>query len=241
MSIVAANWKMNGVKLVDSFALVRKVTDFVKKNKPACDVVIFPPFTMLGFIKEELYESGLKLGAQDCHFADNGAYTGDISSAMIKELGCEYVIVGHSERRSYHSETNDIICKKAESAHKHGIKTIICVGESIEERKKGKVLKILKKQVTESLPSGTNSDNTIIAYEPIWAIGTGVIPKSEEIAEAHEYINKLSGLKVIYGGSVKAANAKDLSVIKGVEGMLVGGASLDANEFCNIIGVYVNG
>ena len=189
----------------------------------------------------------IKVGGQDCHWSPSGAHTGDVSAEMMKEAGCSAVIVGHSERRTNHGESDETVRKKAEACHRAGLAAIICVGETLEERKSGKTLEVVKRQLAGSVPQGSTAANTVIAYEPVWAIGTGLTPTTAEVAEVHAMIRKeLSvlmagegpGTRILYGGSVKPSNAAELMSQPHVNGALVGGASLKAADFLGIIKVY---
>ena len=205
-------------------------------------VALFPPATSLETVAFCLLRTDILLGAQDCSAEAEGAFTGDISAAQFKDVGCRYVIVGHSERRTQHGETDALVKRKAAAAMKAGLIPVICVGESLAERKSGKHLEAIAAQVKKSLPSLEHSDTYLIAYEPVWAIGTGKTPTLAEISEAHKTIASLltyatSGARtpIVYGGSVKAAGAREILGSDCVDGVLVGGASLNAAEFCAII------
>ncbi len=241
--LIAGNWKMNG-GLSDSRALVRAVCDGLD-DALSCDVLICPPFPLLGAISEMLAGQKVRVGAQDCHPADAGAHTGDVSAVLLAELGCSAVIVGHSERRADHGEGNALIRDKAAAAHRAGLTAIVCVGETLDERDGGRTAEVVVGQVDGSLPDGWSAENTVIAYEPVWAIGTGRTPEIGDIAAVHGEIRDALGARsseamaeatrILYGGSVKAANASDIMAIDQVDGGLVGGASLDAKEFLAII------
>ena len=246
--LVAGNWKMNGT--LASLAEVDALKEKLAGVNPACDVMICPPFTLLFPMGERLNDSSIAMGAQDCHWEEKGAHTGDIAAEMIAETGATAVIVGHSERRTDHHETDEIVQKKAAAAHRAGLIAIICIGETIDERKAGRTLDVLSTQIAGSLPEGCNAANTIIAYEPVWAIGTGLTPTPEEVAEAHAHIRKelaakvggeeeAARVRILYGGSVKPNNAKELMAVENVNGALVGGASLKADDFFGIISAYL--
>lgn len=213
----------------------------VAASQSRVSVVLCPPFTLLNLLAEQLSHSPVSLGAQDCHTDASGAFTGEISAEMLKDVGCDYVIVGHSERRQYYHEDNALVKNKAEAAHRAGLVAVICVGETLQQREEGNTLSCLTEQLQASLPSGANPANTVIAYEPVWAIGTGKIPTSQEIAEVHQHILSLLAPKandafhVLYGGSVKPNNADGILRTPGVDGLLVGGASLDASAFGQIL------
>ncbi len=208
---------------------------------------VFPPFTSLHIVASELIASKIALGAQDCSNEIGGAFTGDISTLMLAEAGCKYVIVGHSERRAQHNESSELVKHKAEAAISAGLIPVICVGENIGERESGTYLQAITKQTKDSLPSLAHSSKFIIAYEPVWAIGSGKTPSLAEITEVHKTIASLLSYDtsvakhdavktaIVYGGSVKPENAREILASEGVDGVLVGGASLKAEEFCKII------
>jgi len=237
-----ANWKMNGQK--DSYKLVKSISNYCQKMKrKTSKVVICPPFTLLSeFTKKE---KNIKFGGQDCHCKSEGAYTGSISANMLKSINCQYVILGHSERRMYQKETSQELNLKIQSAIKSNLTVIYCIGEKLEEIKKRNI--ILKKQLS-SLPKKINPKKIIIAYEPVWAIGTGKVPSPNDINKIHEKIRHiLSNLvslrfskhvSILYGGSVNAVNSVDILNLDHVDGALVGGASLKSKEFCKIIDSY---
>lgn len=208
------------------------------------EVAVFPPFTDLSLVSNGLKGSNIKLGAQDCSTEpEHGAFTGEISAEMLKEYGCSYVIVGHSERRARHTETDEIVKRKALSALKSGLKPVICVGENLQQRESGHYLDVISTQIKNSLPSLAHSSDYLIAYEPVWAIGTGKIATIQEIVEVHKTIASLlyrdtsvaGKTAVLYGGSVKSTGAREIMGAQGVDGVLVGGASLNADEFGKII------
>jgi len=243
--LVAGNWKMNGglAMLKEPRLLAGMLTD----AKLRCDVMVCPPAILVQQIKAILKGSRIKLGGQDCHWEASGAHTGDISAEMLKEAGCSAVIAGHSERRANHGETDEMVAKKARAAHRAGLTAIICIGETLDERKAGKTLDVVSRQLQGSLPQGATADNTVIAYEPVWAIGTGLTPTTAEVAEVHSHIRadlaKLVGeegaaVRILYGGSVKPSNAAELLSAANVNGALVGGASLKAADFIGIIKAY---
>jgi triosephosphate isomerase len=226
--LIVANWKMNCLK-----AQAERLLNQIKQNLAGKnEIVICPPFTLLDFTEKSLFGSNIKLGAQNCSDNENGAFTGEISVEMLADLNVEYVILGHSERRTYNNESNEVVKKKAETAIKHNIKPIICIGESLDERKAGKTKDVVLQQIKNSLP---DSNNFVIAYEPIWAIGSGLTPSLDEIKEIHDFIaiNK-PNIKILYGGSVNENNCHEIAKVDNVSGFLVGGASLVADKF-NII------
>lgn len=230
MKFIAGNWKMNG-----SAAALKNMTSALRDIDTKNTVVLCVPFTMLTHDTD-----GVALGAQDVSAHDHGAYTGEVSAQMLKDAGARYVIVGHSERRQYHGETNDIVRDKAAAAIEAGLTPIICVGETMDEKQAGKTMAIIESGVRESVPTDANG-KIVIAYEPRWAIGAGLTPTAAEIAEAHTLIAKtlesmgLAGTPVLYGASVKGSNAAEIMSIPNVDGVLVGGASLKPDDFIPII------
>lgn len=241
--LIAGNWKMNCLQ-EEGIALAKAVAAQVKAEKFDCDFLICPPFTLLGQIKKCLRGTKIALGAQDVHFAEKGAHTGDISPLMLTDLGCKYTIIGHSERRVDHSESNELICKKAVAAHNAGLNTVICIGESGAERDAGKTIKVCQTEINGSVPADSTAQNTVIAYEPIWAIGTGKTPTAADVEEVHAAIRQAlakklgkataNKMRILYGGSVKPSNAAELLSLPDVDGALIGGASLKADDFINI-------
>lgn len=230
MKIIAGNWKMNGTRA----ALVNMI-GALKNIETANRVILCVPYTMLCHDSDRVF-----LGAQDCSAHDKGAYTGEVSAQMIAETGTKYVIVGHSERRQYHNETNDIVRHKAAAALGAGLTPIICVGETMAEKQAGKTMEIIESGVRESIPENTDQE-IIVAYEPRWAIGAGLTPSNDEIAQAHTLIANtlesmgLGGTPILYGASVKGNNAAEIMSIDNVDGVLVGGASLKPDDFIPII------
>jgi triosephosphate isomerase len=235
--LIAGNWKMNGVR-ADGIALATRLKERAAGAKLRCDVLLCPPFTLLREIAGVVAGSPLALGAQDCSPHAPGAHTGDIAAAMLRDAGCAYVILGHSERRTNHGETDAQVRAKASAAQNAGLTPIVCVGETEAERDKGQTFDVITRQVEGSLPGGAD---VVIAYEPVWAIGTGRTPNAADIAAAHRRIaeaarSKATGpVKVLYGGSVNAANASALLAIPEVNGALVGGASLKPEDFWTIV------
>ena len=245
--LVAGNWKMNGVR--STLGEARKVAEHLDGQGAGAqtDVMICPPYTLLGELATLSSGTRLQVGAQDCHTADNGAHTGDISAPMLADLGVHAVIVGHSERRADHAEMDQTVQLKAAAAQKAGLTAIICVGETEAERKAGKTLDVVRAQLFGSLPDGATASNTIIAYEPVWAIGTGLVPTVDDVAEVHASLRTAletqigaaaGGIRLLYGGSVKPSNAGELMAVENVDGALVGGASLKADDFIGIIDAY---
>lgn len=237
--LIAGNWKMNGL-LGPGRALARDLAIKVRENGRAnCDFLICPPAHLLLPVGEEIAGSDIALGAQDCQGAEDGAHTGDISAAMLADAGCSHVIVGHSERRCDHGETDSRVRAKAEAAVRAGLVPIVCVGETEAQRAGGRTLAVISAQVENSLPA--EPGGLVVAYEPVWAIGTGRTATPEDVAEVHAHIRDLlraclgnetgRAVPILYGGSVKSANAGALLSVADVDGALVGGASLDAAEF----------
>ncbi len=243
--IIAGNWKMNK-NLQESIDLA----NFIKRSLfdiADVEIVICPPFTSLSDVEEVIMDSNIKMGAQDVYWEKEGAFTGEISCSMLKSAGCEYCIVGHSERRLLFGETNETVNKKTKALLREGLKPIVCVGEKLEERKNGRTFSVVKDHVEKSL-SGLTRDQMlkiIIAYEPVWAIGTGLNATKDEAQEVHKYIRSLlkamydeelaKSVRIQYGGSVKPDNIKELISQEDVDGALVGGASLKADSFCAIV------
>ena len=236
--LAAGNWKMNGTQA--SLSEVEAINAALDDTDPA--VVICPSASLL----IPACDMGRKIGigAQDCHMVSSGAHTGDISASQIADTGAKYVIVGHSERRTDHGETNAMIKAKAQAAHEAGLIAIICIGETLTEREAGETLNVLGQQMSGSIPDGATSKNTVIAYEPVWAIGTGLVPTLEQIEEAHHFMRAellttlgadAQNISLLYGGSVKGANADDIFSVADVDGALVGGASLYADDFVQVI------
>jgi triosephosphate isomerase (TIM) len=241
---VAGNWKMNGLR--SSAAEIIRVVQGAGALT-AVDLMVCPPATLLGLFATIVEGSAVRLGAQDCHTESHGAFTGDISAEMLKDAGASAVIVGHSERRTYHKETDADVRAKALAARRAGLCAIVCVGETRAERENGHALAVVRTQLDGSIPDGATAGNLVVAYEPVWAIGSGLTPTPADVAEMHGSIRRLlrlrfadegAGMRILYGGSVKPSNAKELLGVADVDGALVGGASLKADEFLAIAGVY---
>jgi triosephosphate isomerase len=243
--LVAGNWKMNGLK--SSTRLLEEIhAGYAPALKAKVELAVCPPATLVGLCATLSVGSRVAIGGQDCHAKESGAFTGDLSAEMLADAGATYVIVGHSERRQYHGETDADVCAKAAAAHRAGLTAIVCVGETREEREAGKTLAVVRKQLRGSIPAGSNSQNLVVAYEPVWAIGTGLTPTAADVAEVHalirEELRRLVGkgeqakVRVLYGGSVKPSNAAELMTVENVDGALVGGASLVAADFLAIAG-----
>lgn len=237
--LAAGNWKMNGVG-----ASLAEVQDLAARHPtPSCDLLICPPATLLS--RMAAVAGPIAMGGQDCHAAVSGAHTGDISAAMLCDCGASYVIVGHSERRTDHGETDADVRAKAQAAQAAGLVAIICLGETEAQRRSGQALEVVGAQLAGSVPDGATAANTVIAYEPVWAIGTGLVPSEAEITQVHAHVRaKLSarfgpvaadGMRLLYGGSVKPGNAAAIFALPGVDGVLAGGASLKAADFSAII------
>ena len=234
--VVLGNWKMNGLR-ADGLALVGALAD--RAARLTGTLGVFPPTTMLAPVARRLEGSGIMVGGQDCHERASGAFTGSISAAMLKDAGAEAVILGHSERRHGLGETDALVRAKAAAALKAGLRVVICVGETEQEWLDGRTLQRLEAQLRGSLPAGVDAGRLVVAYEPVWAIGTGRTPSVEDIGAVHGRLRALladivgdgSSVPLLYGGSVKAANAADIMAQASVDGALVGGASLDAREF----------
>jgi triosephosphate isomerase len=245
--LVAGNWKMNGMKA--QLAEAEQVRNAISAAAtcPTVDVMICPPATLVLPLAEAVRGSPLLVGAQDCHAAASGAHTGDLSAEMLGDAGAAAVIVGHSERRADHGEQDRTVRAKAQAAHRAGLTAIVCIGETAGERAAGLTLAVVRRQLQGSLPDAASAGNTVIAYEPVWAIGTGLTPRPQDVAEVHAAIRAAlvarfgaqgGGMRILYGGSVKPANARELIGIADVDGALVGGASLKAEDFLAIVGAY---
>ena len=243
--IIAGNWKMNKT-VAEALALVKGLR-LELANMKEVDVVICPPFTALGEVSGAILDSSIRLGAQNMSENKDGAFTGEISAGMLKEFSVRYVILGHSERRQYQKESDELISKKARAAHAASLKPIVCVGETLAEREGNQMEKVLDTQIHGSLAglTGEQMEETIVAYEPVWAIGTGKTATTAQAQEAHAFIRKLlvgmfnetvaRRIRIQYGGSVKPSNARELMEQPDVDGALVGGASLDTRSFSDII------
>ncbi|MEM8570121.1 MAG: triose-phosphate isomerase [Pseudomonadota bacterium] len=236
-SLVAGNWKMNGLKasagMLDALVAAHP--------SPSCDILICPPATLIS----ALAGGAVPIGGQTCHAKETGAHTGDISAEMLADAGATAVILGHSERRADHGETDAMVADKTQAAWRAGLLAIVCVGETEAERDSGDTLARIGSQLAGSIPDGSSAQNLVVAYEPVWAIGTGRVPSLEEIAEVHDFMRKTlsdrfgaetaAGVRLLYGGSVKPSNALEILAIDNVNGALVGGASLKADDFGAIV------
>ncbi|MCJ8521267.1 triosephosphate isomerase [Pseudorhizobium tarimense] len=244
--LVAGNWKMNGTR--SSLDQIKAISEGVKGElAEKVDALLCPPATLLYVATAICTDSPLALGAQDCHQNVSGAHTGDISAEMIADCFGTYVIVGHSERRADHGESDALVRAKTETANAADLTAIICVGETEEERERGETLQVLKRQLEGSIPDGARAERTVVAYEPVWAIGTGLTPSVADVAEAHAFMRRElaarfgaegQAMRILYGGSVKPSNARDLMAVENVDGALIGGASLKAVDFLAIYDVY---
>jgi len=244
-SLVAGNWKMNGSKA--SAAELGRIVEGYRGIESRTDLLVCPPATLLVTFADAARGSGVAIGAQDCHAKPSGAHTGDIAAEMIADAGATAVIVGHSERRTDHGETDAQVRAKALAAWRAGLTAIVCVGETRAEREAGRALEVVAGQLAGSLPDGGTGARLVVAYEPVWAIGTGLTPTPADIAEVHDairsHLRKRFGaegdaIRILYGGSVKPANAAELLNVSNVDGALVGGASLKADDFLGIAGAY---
>ena len=238
--LIAGNWKMNVLaSSLAEIAALKGATDMA-----TCEIVVCPPFTLIEKSAQQTKDSNITVGAQDCHQQTSGAYTGDVSAEMLVDAGARYVILGHSERRVSHHETDAVVASKVLAARKAGLAAIVCVGETRGERDEGRAIEVVGAQLRGSVPAGASSANVAIAYEPIWAIGTGLVPTIEQIEEIHSSIRRTleeslgedgRNVRILYGGSVKPSNAAEIFGVANVDGALVGGASLTAAEFAGII------
>jgi triosephosphate isomerase len=240
--LIAGNWKMNCV-VADARALAADLATKMQAAGPTrFDMLVCPPFPLIPTVVEAVGASGIQVGGQDCHAKEKGAFTGDTSAWMLKSVGCSFAIVGHSERRTYHRETDAEIKAKAEAALAAGLKVIVCIGETLEERDAGKTLDVNRTQLHGSLPDGATAANTVIAYEPVWAIGTGRTATPDQAQEVHamiraELIGRLAdgdAMRILYGGSMNAQNAAELLAKPDIDGGLIGGASLKAGDFWTV-------
>ena len=243
--LVAGNWKMNGLRsgLSELEAICR---GYSAAHKAKADFLICPPATLVAAAAAAA-RNGVFVGGQDCHAKASGAHTGDISAEMLKDAGASYVIVGHSERRAEHAETDQTVRAKAEAAWRADLAAIVCVGERREHREAGKAEAVVAEQLAGSVPDGANPDRLVVAYEPVWAIGTGLTPTPADVAKIHAHIRHLLELRfgaaggatrILYGGSVKPDNARELIIQPDVDGALIGGASLKATDFLGIASAY---
>lgn len=244
MTVIVANWKMN-MNMVSSCILAKQISEFHSKEKMDSTVILCPSFTSLDRVSALTKNSTIKLGAQDCSTEQKGSRTGEVSANMLRECGCEYVIIGHSERRANNGETDIDIRRKVKMANMMGLKVILCVGETEEEKSEMITLETIQRQITTIIPEGMASDDILIAYEPVWAVGTGATPSPSEVSEIGEFCRAIfstrfsfeKDVKFLYGGSVNASNCASILESKFVDGILVGGASLDFDGFSKIIAI----
>jgi triosephosphate isomerase len=238
--LVAGNWKMNGLS-ADGLALAGEIAVRTRAAAPVIEILVCPPATLLAAVVGVVAGSGVKVGGQDCHAEPKGPHTGDISAEMLVDLGCSHVIVGHSERRAGHAESDAVVRDKAKAALRAGLIPIVCVGETRAQRDTGNAAAVVERQIQGSLPEGVGSDRLVVAYEPVWAIGTGLTATAADVAAMHLHIRGVvggtmgGGLRILYGGSVKPENAAELLALEDVDGALVGGASLNADQFWAIV------
>lgn len=239
--LIAGNWKMNGL-VADGVALAKGIA--AKRGAVAalpCQLLVCPPFPLLAPVAAALAGADVALGAQDCHAKPAGAHTGDTAAALLKDVGCSFVILGHSERRADHGETDAQVRAKAEAAHQAGLVAIVCVGETLAQRDSGQAVAINRAQLRASLPDGATADNTVIAYEPVWAIGTGRVATPNQAQEIHAELraelalvlgaDQAAATRILYGGSMKPDNAVQLLALPDVDGGLIGGAALKVDDF----------
>ena len=239
--LAAGNWKMNGTS--DDLATLRALAG--AHPGPACEILICPPATLIDRACAATTNSAVTIGGQDCHAQPGGAHTGDTSAAMLVDAGAQYVLTGHSERRADHGETDADVRAKTSAARQAGLRVIVCLGESLDQREAGTTLDIVATQLAGSVPDGMTADGLVIAYEPVWAIGTGKVPTLAQIGEVHDFIRARlndrfgaetgAAIRLLYGGSVKPGNAADIFAVSNVDGALVGGASLTVADFSPII------
>jgi triosephosphate isomerase len=239
--LIAGNWKMNGLKasIAEFDAMLTGAADVAAK----ADLLVCPPATLVAALADKARGKRIAVGAQDCHANASGAHTGDISAEMLADAGASAIIVGHSERRADHGEDDLMVKQKAEAAWRAGLTAIVCVGETQTQRDAGQTLDILHGQLNLSLPEGSRAGNLVVAYEPVWAIGTGLTPTAKDVEQIHGFIRQLltsrfstegARMRILYGGSVKPSNAAELMAVANVNGALVGGASLKAADFLAI-------
>ena len=244
--LIAGNWKMNGLK--SSLAEFEAMREGAAALAAKADLLVCPPATLIAAFAGMAHGAkNLAIGAQDCHPKPSGAHTGDISSEMLADAGASAIIVGHSERRADHGESDQLVRQKAEAAWRAGLTAIVCIGETQQQRDAGQTLDICRRQLSGSLPDRATSDNLVVAYEPVWAIGTGLTPTIADVEQIHRFIREFltarfnaegTRMRILYGGSVKPSNARELMAVANVNGALIGGASLKASDFLAIAGSY---
>jgi triosephosphate isomerase len=239
--LIAGNWKMNGLKASQGEfeAMLAGAPEVAAK----ADLLVCPPTTLIAAFADKAQGSTVAVGAQDCHPKPSGAHTGDISAEMLTDAGARAIIVGHSERRADHGESDALVRQKAEAAWRAGLTAIVCIGETQQQRDAGQTIDVCRGQLNGSLPDGARAENLVVAYEPVWAIGTGLTPTVGDVEQIHAFIRELliarfkgegTRIRILYGGSVKPSNAKELMAVANVNGALVGGASLKAGDFLAI-------
>ncbi len=237
--LAAGNWKMNGLN-----ASLSEITALMNLPQSDCEVLICPPVTLIHAMAEICQDTAVSIGAQDCHTAESGAHTGDISAQMLHEAGARYVILGHSERRQDHGESDALVRQKTLAAWSGNLTAIVCVGESEQQHQEGTTLDIIGAQLAASIPDGATAENLVVAYEPIWAIGTGRVPTLTDIEQVHDFMRETlnvrfgdmaANVRLLYGGSMNPGNVTEISGVSNVDGGLVGGASLKAQDFAKII------
>lgn len=244
--LVAGNWKMNGMR--ESLReITAMATGIDAELSEKLDALVCPPATLVYLAAAAVQDTGVSIGGQDCHMAASGAHTGDLSAGMLRDAAATHIIVGHSERRTDHGESSETVRSKAEAVHGEDLVAIICIGETKDDREAGRTLDVLKGQLQASVPDAATALNTVIAYEPVWAIGTGLTPTIDDIEEAHAFMRRElearfgghgASMRLLYGGSVKPSNASELMAVRNVDGALVGGASLKADDFLAICEAY---
>ncbi len=244
--LVAGNWKMNGLR--SSLSELKAIAEGSGNLADKADLMVCPPATLLMEFSFWTSGSAVAIGAQDCHPEPSGAFTGDISAEMLADAGASAVIVGHSERRTLHGETDDLVRRKALAAHRAGLAAIVCIGETRAQREARETIAVVRQQIDGSLPEKATAANLILAYEPVWAIGSGLTPTPADVAEVHGFLRERLGkrygaagqaIRILYGGSVKPSNARELMAVPNVDGALVGGASLTAADFLGIAAAYM--
>jgi triosephosphate isomerase len=243
--LIAGNWKMNGLRAARAELL--KIIGGARELNPKTELLVCPPATLIAGFSTLARGTRVAIGAQDCHAEAAGAFTGDLSAEMLKDAGASAVIVGHSERRSFHQETDAQVRAKALAARRAGLLAVVCVGETRAEREAGNTLAVVGGQLAGSLPDGASPESVAVAYEPVWAIGSGLTPSVADVAQVHGFIRQelatryggaAPAIRILYGGSVKPANAAELMAVENVDGALIGGASLKAEELLAIAAVY---
>lgn len=241
--LLIANWKMNS-RLIEGMQLIKQLRVYALNRQMSAQIIVCPPYTLLRDMADKMPGTGIKLGGQNCWYETEGAYTGEVSALMLKEMTCDYVILGHSERRQYNHETSDVVKKKATSAIAARLQPIICIGETMYERDNDLTKVIIREQLVNSVPDNATAENIIIAYEPVWAIGSGKTPTIDDIEVVHNYIRDVIAkdmpqikpkVKIVYGGSTNGENSKKILQVKGVDGLLVGKSSLNFDEFLKMI------